>query len=76
MTAAARTSRMLSRRPRSLLIADDAAGNHERRRGDCARLATCEDLWVEEAIAASGHTGGQAKCPLGCRRYRAVPRAT
>jgi hypothetical protein len=60
---------MLTRRPRSLLVADSSPGTHERRRGDCLRLRTCEEAWIEAALVETGTTGGQGKCLLGCRSY-------
>ncbi len=67
MNAAAQTARLLARRPRSLLVADDSPVLRVRRRADCDRLVTCEDLWIEE------HDGAQAKCPARCVRYRVTP---
>lgn len=80
MSLNARTSALLSRRPRSLLRADTRPGFVgvdddgtpillERRRADCARLAVCEEMWIEE----QGTDGGNARCPLGCRSYSRRP---
>lgn len=71
--APAQTARLLARRPRSLLVLDESARTYERRRADCDRLATCEDLWIEERLVISGTVGEQAKCPTKCVRYRVSP---
>jgi len=46
------------------LVPDGRALVTERRRWDCARLATCEHEWILV------HGGAQAKCPVVCIRYQ------
>lgn len=51
----------------SLLVADGRPALVVRRRGDCARLAGCEEAWV--LAHAKTNVGAQAKCPNGCPGY-------
>lgn len=70
MSFEARLARLLpGKRLRALpllrLQADASKLLHMRRRGDCARLARCEDDWI------AAHGDAQAKCPDMCKAFRA-----
>ncbi len=77
MSLDSRVSRMLPRGRRATadqilvrLVLDLSPVLRSRRRRYCRRLGHCEDAWI------AAHGSAQAKCPAGCRDYRAVvPRA-
>lgn len=60
---------------RTLLLVDDRPDDEldspERRRHDCARLATCEEAFIEQLAAAGKSINAQAMvCPTPCLYFR------